>query len=501
MPYIDAAPVSSHNVGRYCNIWAENNMCHPVDRYVAHKKTENLMADLTDILRLEDKVLEFARDIEVLGSLEIVVDTFREKRSEIVGLGVSDIFDFITSIEEDQDFFNALSGLGLDAANLKGLVTTVSSALGKIPEEKRKLLQALSDFDEQMAGKNPGLVDWTILDVGKSGQAAAAYSFNVGAESTLAFEAGDTWPRPDTDMPDPLLRLGIAGALTASGDATVPLNAGPVKVDTTNTASAALDYFFDPEQVDELYAAAVGKRLGDLCNPFSLDSLWRNVASSDLRGVIAHIDGSTSLKIDVSIAEGFSIAGELAQATVGLTVGARIKRAGAYDLIIRTLPSAGVSNQSIEVSLLRNSLLERGRSLSLGIDVDLTGLAKRLREILKRHYGSFKDVLDEYEQYLMPGTYLRDELNTQLVNRVDAIVSDSDVQDILKEAFRGGLGLDKKPRLPALKGLIKEQITDRLDELGEVITSRADEVASEVASEIAGRIGLDAGEALDAIST
>jgi hypothetical protein len=107
-------------------------MCHPVDRYVAHKKTENLMADLTDILRLEDKVLEFARDIEVLGSLEIVVDTFREKRSEIVGLGVSDIFDFITSIEEDQDFFNALSGLGLDAANMnKWRARTPGSSTGR----------------------------------------------------------------------------------------------------------------------------------------------------------------------------------------------------------------------------------------------------------------------------------------------------------------------------------------------------------------------------------
>ena len=127
------------------------------------------MPDLSEVLRLDDQVLDFARDIEVIRSLEIIVTTFNERRREIADLGLSDVFEFITSVEEDQEFFDALSDIGLDGDELKSHVSRVSGALGKISEEQRKLIQPLAAFDEQENGKDQGLVNWSILDSGTSG--------------------------------------------------------------------------------------------------------------------------------------------------------------------------------------------------------------------------------------------------------------------------------------------------------------------------------------------
>ncbi|MDJ0910805.1 MAG: hypothetical protein QNI99_16615 [Woeseiaceae bacterium] len=459
------------------------------------------MADLADILRIDDKVLEFARDIEVVSALETLMDKYRELKAQLSDLQISDIFEFIDAIENDDELFNALGQtLGQE---LRDLVGKVSEALGNISEEHRRLLRPLSDFDEDASLRDPGLVNWSILDAGKSGQGAAKFnfSFDVGAGAALAFEAGDSWPPATPGMPDPLLRLGLSGNFRATANASVPLNLGSASASTTNTANAALDYYFDPTDDDELYAAAIATRLDDLCNPMDLDSIWRNVSSSDLRGIVADVDGSTSVQVDVSIAEGFTIAEELAVATADLTVGAKVTRSGEYELVVQAVPATATSSQRLDVSLSRSSLLERGRNLSLGVVVDLSGLAKRLREILKRHLNAFKEVIEEYEEYLTPGTYIRNQLKNELEARVDAAISDAKVQDALKEAFQAALGLTQKPALPKLKSLISDEITEQLDGLGEVVTGKANLVAADVVENIAAKLGIDAADVLASLES
>lgn len=460
------------------------------------------MPDLAEILRIDGQVLELAQDIEVIRSLEVLVNKYHERRAELAGLGLADVFAFIDSIENDDAFFNALDGIGLEDQELKGHVSRVSGALGQISEEQRKLIQPLSSFDEQQIGQNPGLVDWAILDTGAtaSGGDGTEYSFSLGASATMEFEAGDTWPVEGIGLPDPLLRLGLAGALEATASAGLPVNGGSFTLRTDNSLSSSIDYFFAPN-ASRLYAAAIVRSLDDLCNPFSLDSTWQAVARSDVRGVIAQVDGSTSFDLEVGIAEGFTIASDIADAAVGLTVGARISRSAVYDLSIAGRPASGSSGQALEVLLTREATRRRGSSIELGVEIDMAALADRLRQILKRHQQAFEKDLSEYEDYLTPGTYLQVQLSDKLSARIDSLTSDRGVQDALKETFKGYLGLDQRPRLPKLKQLLTGQITGRLDELGEVVTGRADLVAAELVQRIADEIGLDAGKAVDGLVT
>ena len=90
------------------------------------------MADLTDILRVDDKILDLVKDIEVVQALETLMTSFREKRAELADFQVSDVFEFIDSIKNDQNLFNALGSLGLDPQKMKDAVTRVSDALGSI---------------------------------------------------------------------------------------------------------------------------------------------------------------------------------------------------------------------------------------------------------------------------------------------------------------------------------------------------------------------------------
>ncbi len=455
------------------------------------------MADLKEILRIDDRALEFLRDIDIIKALETLVDTFQKQRQQLEEFEVSDVFDLIESIEDDDELFAALEDLGVDAQQVRDEVARISDALGGISEDQRQLLEPLSEFD----GTDPGLIDWDILDVGAdaANTAAVEFSFDVGADTSLEFEAAATWP---TDaIADSMLRIGLDGNLKANANLSVPLKLGALGVSTANTATAKLGYFFDPTKNDEIYAAAVWRRLDDLCNPFSLDSVWRNAGSSDLRGVLATSKGSASLQLEIGIAESFTIAEELAKAEAGLTVSANVRRAADSELTIVAVPDSSGTPERLDVTLSRESLRESGRKLELKVEIDVSGLAKRLREILSKHLQDFQAFYEEYEDYLTPGTYIRDQLGDELAKRIEAVTSDPQIEGILKQAVESSLGKGDGAALPALDAFLKEEITTRLDEAGEVVTGEATKVAREVVRKISDKLKLDAAAVIASLET
>jgi hypothetical protein len=69
----------------------------------------------------------------------------------------------------------------------------------------------------------------------------------------------------------------------------------------------------------------------------------------------------------------------------------------------------GDGSLNLEATLERLEAKERERATELGIDVDRPSLGKRLAKILEDHQGKLRDVLEEYGDYLEPGTCLREE--------------------------------------------------------------------------------------------
>ena len=460
------------------------------------------MSNLTDLLQFENKFVNFREDIKVINALESVYKTWKAKKVEIVKMGISDVFDFVHRLQEDTELFLAMSALGIESDELKDQINKVAGVLDDIPTKYRKLLiKKLSDFAQQEIDRNPSLVHWRILDIGdETASVDDQFSFNLGAKATLELEAGDSWPRTQEAMPDALLRLGLRGELIAGGNTSIPLVSSAARLGTENSASTRLNYYFNPEDSGEIYAAAVAKRLGHLCNPFSLDSLWLAAITSDLAGVITRVDGSTSLSIEFSVGEGFFIAEELAETTVRLTVGAKLKRTGMYDLAVRVAPGSDTTSQVLEVTLARERSRVSGRNLSLGIDINLAELADRLRQMLKRHLGTYEEILEDYHQYLFPGTYLTTKMEQELHAGVDSILDNSN-RTTLKNAIRGVLGLQKNPSLDTLKSTLEKEFSEKLNGVGQVITGKAIDIASEISSRIAVDIGLDDTETTKAVAT
>ncbi|MEJ2603284.1 MAG: hypothetical protein P8172_08300 [Gammaproteobacteria bacterium] len=461
------------------------------------------MGQLANILNIDGRMLDFSEDIEVIRSISVIAQTWQTHRSELADLAISDVFQFINAIEEDQAFLTALAGIGLNATEVQQVVETISSRIGRIPEKYRKLIEPVSRLTEENPGADTGLVAWQLLDLAQAARIPGdiPYGFDLGLGAGLVFEAGDRWPRAEDSVAPPLLRMGLGGILKVNADAALPLNAGSLRLGVKNQASTALNYFFRPAEPEVLYGAAVAARLPGLCNPFSLDDVWRAFTQTDLQGLIVDVDGSTCVDIELGIAEGFTISSELAAAEVGLTVGVKVKREGEYQLVLKPMGQGGGAGHVLEAHLVRNDTRERDVSAGLGIDVDLEGLANRLRQILKRHQGAFDDVLSRYADYLTPGTYLQDHLGRLLTDKMGEVISNQEVQASLKTAVHRALGLSRKPTKAQLRGILEREVAAVIDGLGGVVTTHPQRVANEATHALAARLGIEAGDATDRLQS
>lgn len=464
------------------------------------------MERFIDMVRSGGAFPDLPGNLAVIRDLAEVRDAWQAQRQLAAQFGVDSAVAFLAAIQSNQELFDALAGQGVDSAALREQAVRVAGLLGDIPQPGQTLLQPLSDFGPHAPGA--GLVSWKVLDVGSRESEAddISYTFDLGSQATLEFEAGDTWPgsagqegdNPGGSQPA-LLRLGARGSLQGTGDASLPLNVGGLGSSTANSASSSFDYYFDAAGGHTIYAHAVARRLGDLCNPFSLASLWHGLQHSDLHGVVASVQGSAELQLEVTVAEGFTIGSELAAASAQLTVGVKVRRAGEYRLVARRLVGADGEADMIEASIVRMRSATLGHSAALAVEVDLEGLAGRLRRILHRHQGELESVLSRYEAFLTPGTYVKEELQSQLDQAVEDLVADSDTREALKEAFAQTLESRTKPTLSKLRKLLAQTITDTMDSGGELISGNAQHQASGLARRISGVLGLEARDVASAL--
>ncbi len=439
------------------------------------------MNKLLDLLTSAGQSLDLDVDLDILESLAALHDAWTRYRSEELGFSISSVSEFIEILRTDAELFATLDNLDLDATGLKAKADSVAEHLGRIPEPLKKILLPLDHFSTDGSPPDSGEIEWELLDRGfdGTGGSSGSYRFEVGGSAQLVFEAGDSWPRESDQLPAGLLRIEIAGGVTGDAGAKIPFKAASLSAEANAVGNAQLHYFLNPRRSDQLYAAAIASGLRELCNPFSLVSVWDNMATNRLAGTIVRLDGESSIGIRVGVSEALSLGQDIG-GTADITVGVNARIASDYEIHLSRESTIDGGMAGLKLSVSRSRLRQRGAGASLGVELDVSGLASRLREILLEHEGALQNVLAGYREFLTPGTYLKNKLSDDLKDAVDEVVSNDDWKALLKNTISLGLGEPAKSTKKQIKSQVIQLLTERLDGVADATSSTVDRTASKV---------------------
>ncbi len=454
------------------------------------------MGVLNDILAADGKSMGIAKDAAALEALAKLREGWSDLRHG--PFDANKVIEFVAQLTGDDpgSALSALERAGLDPG-VRDALLGIRDAFGKVDAQYGALLSPVATFDEDANHQNPGLVEWKVLGVDKREQGSTAtvpsgdYKLDLGLHASLELEAGDTWPDDEPGVPDPLLRIGIAGRMDASGKADVPWSAGTVKLGADATREALIDYYFDVRGDAEPYARAVARRLDALPSPWSLAAVFEALDRPDFEGAVFETKGQAAFSVAVSVADGLALTDET-KAELALCFSAKITRGGSYALKLRRLAASPATARALEVTVERRSLDGIESGAELGIDVDLAALGRKLAEVLAPYEAELGGALDGYRDYLQPGTYLRGAASKYLDELVARIAGDPALGSALAAALQRKLGLARTPSGEDFRTLVKQKAADAFDAASGVMSGKIDEVVRELGAAFAVRTGLPA---------
>ena len=454
------------------------------------------MESFKDLLKLQGNELDIGEDIEVLEALGAIRENWDTLRQSITTAEVEGVKTFIEALikgPKGGPLVKALNALELRGDELREHLAKLGDAFQRIDKKYLELLKPVSGFDESATEKDVGLFTWDLIGAKKAGGSAAAvkkptYAFELGAKAKLEFEAGDAWPGPETQIVDPLLRIGIEGSFEFGAKARVPFSAGSLGLGAEASRAASLDYYFDARADDALFAQSVVKRLDRLPNPLSLASVWEAFGEHDVVGAVLETEGKSAFSVDVSLADAFAFKHDVKTA-VGLNFQAKVRRESTFMLRLRKIVDTSDGSMSLEVTLERLQSANRERKVELGIEADLSSLGKRLGVILEEHEGRLQEVLDEYGDYLEPGTFLRDKAAKSLREVVNGFTRDPALKAALGDVAEHALGLGDGAAGDRLVKLLEDEIVEALDGVDGAITGELDQVAAKLGAALTDKLG------------
>jgi hypothetical protein len=452
---------------------------------------------LKELLKAQGKKLDVAADVETLQALATIREHWEQLRGAVAARDVDSALAFIETLIRDPQngpLVQALDALGLPGGKLRAALTKLGDTFQNVDPKFLTLLKPVALFDEEGDGPNDGLIDWQLLGSRKLGSPPRAaskptYAFELGALAKLELEAGDAWPGTEAGVADPLLRIGFGGRFEFGAKARIPFSAGALGLGGGASREAFLDYYFDVRTDQGFYARAVADRLGSMPNPLSLESVWKAFEDSDIAGVVLETKGESAFSVDVSLADAFAFKHDV-KTNVGLTFEAKVRRRSTFMLRLHKLADASAGSLRVEATLERLHVNEREREMDLGLEVDLASLGRRLAKILEEHQGELKAVLEDYGDYLEPGTYLRSvALKTLRTQFVQDFTQDAALQAALEDVAEHALGVASGRAGKQLETLIEARVAHLLDGADGVITGELDEVAANVGRALAKALG------------
>lgn len=443
------------------------------------KNVDGKVADLAILL----SVLDVARDISEKGSKLVAPGTSWPDRVALVR-ALIDAPDLPALV----DLFNA-ADLGAERTAWAAKLAPLAKTIDNLDKRFGVLIESVGAYNTPDTKPDAGLFS-VKLEVPSKALEFKGVGIELGAKAEFEIEAGErTWPFASTPgMNIPLLRLEAKGKATASVDADIPFNMGHIAVTTTASASDRLGYYYNLSPADAAstpVAVAAAKRLADLPNPFDLADVARVFDSSDLIALEMAPQGNTELKVTIGLGADF----ELAKGVSGkfdLAVDARVSLAGQYALTLRKLPRLPGQEHPIECIISRSRRSENELGVALGVELDLAGLAARLRSMLTTYSGFTGNLLAKVRPLLSPGTYVRDQLATKVAAVVAGLNADAAFKAALNKDARAVLGYG---RAGGISAFLTDEITGVLDRVSGTLNGTAAAAAGQVADKAIALLG------------
>jgi len=395
------------------------------------------------------------------------------------------------------------------ALGLSSLLTELGEWHARIADPDApwaKLLKPCSDFAETYGdapaddgrspedGDNPGLV---ALQVPKLDQAAettagpAELSVSLGMDAAIECEAGAVWPFRGDQVEPGLLRLGIKGEVEGSGGLSVPFaSVGEMGAHVGGSASTALGFFYRPAQADELFAEALLSALARLPSPLDLSDISHAMALANLEGVVLSCRGSAEAGLNVVLGKDFDVAG-LVSGTLGVDAALDFRRDAHWVLSLRR------DGGAMGFVLSREQVREREWSAGVGLDLDWSGLARRVQDIVIEAKDLTGPILSQIKPFLSPGTYLMENAPELLLGAVESIIGNAEINEALSKDLAIVLGTSDADR-SALAEWLAEQISKLAATQTQGVLTNAEEWASTIATGLAGKVPSLAQPALQA---
>lgn len=386
--------------------------------------------------------------------LETNIDALGNVYSEIRNL--KSPFELLQLFAKDKDFSkhiniigNAMNSFGIDTSGLIEVVDKIRSWIDDIPQEYKKLLNPVGDFVEETAGSDPGLVKWQLLQTDKSGEdilsKGVALKLEGMGSASLQLEAGH---KSSFSEDDRYLRIGLEAGVDIASSVSIPLNMGSISLGAGAGGKLHLNYLFESDNKNTIYAKAISSSLPALANPLDFDSIWSSMMDYNLSALRVQAEGSAFGTTSIGLAKKAAIP-NIAEAAAGLTFDAEIRCGGSYRYDVRR-----ISNSLIELTLASS----RETSVTMGMGAKVIIDAKQLAEKIKAEIGDdLSELNSRYKQlddYLQPGNIIRAEIE----KKVKELTSDKTAGQLLKLGF--GL-TDKKTVETKLTDVIEGAISTR----------------------------------------
>jgi len=385
-------------------------------------------------LRHRQKIIDLVQEGEALKALgdfaeeqvlALIDDQFEELSQALrealssdtvfaTAVNAADLVALLAIHDDTDEALSALSQIldqaGIDTARFDGVLRLAKESLSHVPDDYRKLLRHVDAFSEQLPGENPGLVSLNLnRTLTSDTPLAQGMAMELGGAGVATLELEANHLVADDER---LLRIGVEGTLDATLSASAPLGAATVGGAAEAEGKIRADYLFEMSRERSLFALEAASAIPQLANPLSLDALFSTITSGDLDSMRLQFHGRTSFATKVGLAKRLDVA-KLATVGGGVTIDADVWTGGHYTLDI----SAFEDGIRVDVSTSRAQGHSRG--LKVGVTLNASQMAERVKAELAAPLAVLKHDIDEIEQFLQPGTALKQRIRAELDTQLD----------------------------------------------------------------------------------
>ena len=430
----------------------------------------------------------FEDEVQALKALHQLATDWEDIRTRFTSIdGIDDIESLLGAIAaRNQAIQQELATLSIPASQfeaLSGLLGRLQGRLDHIDPSIKKLLQPTGDFEETDSS-NPGLAELPLLSVEKVAEGRQSLSgreldFNLtaSASTTLAAEAGDLLPFADAQRPGRHLRISTLGVVTAGAGATLPFTGGRFQAGVRGEAGAELSYFFAADH-QSLFAFELARSLPRLPPPFSYAAVVKAMREHRLDAVSFKVQGVTSGKVSLAISQAAQLFNPAVPVDVSLQFSVSAKRSGVFDVALGAQRDAAGNLNAARMVLSRNSSRERATSFGVTVTVDSTELFEVLRKHVEGMLGEYRALVGEYEEYLTPGTWLKNRLGEWASETLEELVGDPNVRDAI------GMALGN----PNATRRFQDLVANTLEDAANSVTGFYDQQTSRVIKAVRDRV-------------